>query len=99
MAGVGAALGGEAVSGVGAQLQKASFLFILPLPSIWSMRMDSDDIMAVRLLNISFNEGSSSHRNVHSDSWSEGAMGVTFFFMALTFLEDLVVALFFGGIF
>ena len=81
-----------------ARLRKRTFLFFLPPPSILSMWVDSDDTMAVRFLNISFMEGSSSP-DVQSDSWSEGAVGVTVFFMALPFLEDFVVALFFGGFF
>ena len=98
MTGVGVASGSKAVSGVVAQLWKATFLFFLPPPFFWSMRVDSDDIMMVRLLKISFMESSSSPY-VQSDSWSEGAVGVPVFFMALPFVEDLVVALFFGGIF
>ena len=98
MAGAGAASGSEAVSGLGAQLRKAAFLFLLPPLSIWSMQVDSDDIMVVRLPNISFMEGSSSP-DVQSHSLSEGAVSVTVFYTALPFLEDLVVALFFGGIF
>ena len=48
--------------------------------------------MAVRLLNISFMEGSSS-QDVQSDSLSEGAIDETVFLTALHFMVDLVIAL------
>ena len=83
----------EAVSGIGAWLWKATFLFFLPPPSIWSMQMDSKDIMAVRLLNISFTEGSSSP-DVQFTRGQKGPQGETVFLTDLPFLADLVVAFF-----
>ena len=90
------ASGGEEVSETGARLRKATFLFFLPPPSIWSICVVNKVIMEVKFWNISFMEGSSPPE-VQSDSCSEVTIVDTFFFMALPFLADRVVALFLWG--